>query len=47
MKKHGIAVEDIESFFQGNIQIMEDLEHSSAEARFLAVGEGLKGKPCL
>ena len=42
-EKHGLAREDIEDFFyQDNIYVAPDIEHSITESRFFAIGRLLK-----
>ena len=43
--KHGLSREEIESLFRGNPRVAPDLEHSSAEDRFIAVGRTASGRP--
>jgi uncharacterized protein len=36
--KHGLAVEDVESLFQTDIDLFPDIAHSSVETRFFGIG---------
>ena len=40
-QKHGVSIEEIESVFVGTPAIGPDGAHSTAEARFLAIGTAL------
>ncbi len=45
-QKHGLAVEEIEAFFQQKeLYLAPDVAHSQTEQRFLAVGRGPGEKP--
>ena len=46
-EKHGVSLEQIEIFFQGEVSIAPDLKHSDAEERFLAIGKSDTGKPMI
>ena len=46
-QKHGIPVEEIESFFHSEILVAPDMKHSDKEKRFLAIGVSSNGKPML
>jgi len=43
-QKHGVTVEEIESVFVGTPAIGPDAAHSTAEARFLAIGTARSGR---
>lgn len=47
-QKHGLAVEEIEAFFQQEaLDLAPDLAHSQTEQRLLAIGRGPSGKPMM
>jgi len=43
-QKHGVTIEEIESVFSGTPAIGPDAGHSTAEARFLAIGTTRSGR---
>ncbi len=43
-RKHGVTIEEIESVFAGTPAIGPDAAHSTAEARFLAIGPARSGR---
>lgn len=43
-QKHGLSIEQIESFFANNPRTAPDLKHSSDEDRFIAIGR-IAGRP--
>ncbi len=42
--KHGVATEEIESLFHGQIDVFPDVAHSSQEIRFLGIGRTAAGR---
>ena len=43
-QKHGVTIEEVESVFSGTPPIGPDAGHSTAEARFLAIGTARSGR---
>jgi uncharacterized DUF497 family protein len=43
-QKHGLTVEEIETFLRNDPLIAPDLRHSLSEQRFLAVGRDSRGR---
>lgn len=43
-KKHGIKKSEIEKFFRSRVYVSDDLKHSNAEERFIAIGKGSNEK---
>ena len=39
-QRHGLKIEEIEEFFNREVFVLEDSEHSQNERRFIAVGAG-------
>jgi len=44
-QKHGVRLDEIESFFQRQPRFSPDLAHSALENRFIAVGQTAAGRP--
>lgn len=44
-QKHGMSIEQIEAFMQGNPRIAPALKHSAREERLVAVGRNRQGRP--
>jgi uncharacterized DUF497 family protein len=44
-QKHGLTLPEIEALFTMNIQIFEDIKHSTTERRLVAVGRDHSGRP--
>jgi uncharacterized DUF497 family protein len=43
--KHGVLADDIEAVFLNNPLVLQDIQHSVAEDRLIAVGEGRTRRP--
>lgn len=43
-QRHGVTVEMIETFFEGEIHVLGDVEHSTREERLIAVGRAPSGR---
>ncbi|MBE9242077.1 BrnT family toxin [Synechocystis salina] len=46
-EKHGLTKDDIEQLFQGSVWTAPDVQHSTQEERFLAIGCSVAGRPML
>jgi uncharacterized DUF497 family protein len=44
-QKHGVRLDEIESFFQRQPRYSPDLAHSALEHRFIAIGQTAAGRP--
>ena len=44
-QKHGVSLEEIERFFEQDILIAPDEQHSQDESRYLGVGSGSDNRP--
>lgn len=44
-RKHGVALEDIETAFMAGPEVAPDMKHSGAEQRFIAIGKDKAGRP--
>jgi uncharacterized protein len=44
-QKHGLSIEEIESFFAGDVRTASDPKHSAGEDRLIAVGKTSGGRP--
>ena len=43
-RKHGVAIEEIESLFYGQVDVFPDFAHSVVETRFLGIGRTSAGR---
>ena len=43
--KHGLALDEIEAVFSGDVRVAPDIRHSGTETRFIGIGYGKDKRP--